>query len=190
MGGVTRRAFVDSALKSSALSLAFAINGTTPLLSPQQARARQVPLQKLTGADARILELLGDTILPGAVDAGLIHFIDHELGVDANQCLLIAKYFQVAPPFADFYATGSRLATSMARKLANKSVEDLDKADLQSLVKEMIKPGFIVNGFSPFTFYMCLRSDAVDVVYGTPAGFERLNIPFMQHILPPVGWDG
>ena len=39
-------------------------------------------------------------------------------------------------------------------------------------------------------FYVCLRSDAVDVVYGTPEGFRKLNIPYMEHILPPEGWDG
>jgi hypothetical protein len=47
----------------------------------------------------------------------------------------------------------------------------------------------VVDGFPIFLFFMCLRSDAVDVVYGTPAGFEKLNIPYMQHILPPEGWN-
>jgi len=30
-----------------------------------------------------------------------------------------------------------------------------------------------------------VRSDAVDVVYGTVEGFERLGVPYMPHILPP-----
>jgi hypothetical protein len=33
-----------------------------------------------------------------------------------------------------------------------------------------------------------VRSDAVDVVYGTPAGFEALGVPYMEHIMPPRRW--
>jgi len=36
--------------------------------------------------------------------------------------------------------------------------------------------------------YFVLRSDAIDVLYGTPEGFERLGVPYMAHIQPPAGW--
>ena len=39
----------------------------------------------------------------------------------------------------------------------------------------------------PFV-YLILRSDAVDVVYGTMAGYEALNIPYMAHIAPTNKW--
>ena len=32
--------------------------------------------------------------------------------------------------------------------------------------------------------YTVLRSDAVDVVYGTVEGYEALGVPYMPHILP------
>ena len=39
----------------------------------------------------------------------------------------------------------------------------------------------------PF-FYFVLRNDAVDVVYGTKAGVESLDIPYMAHVEPPSRW--
>ena len=36
--------------------------------------------------------------------------------------------------------------------------------------------------------YLILRRDAVDVVYGTMAGYEGLGIPYMAHIAPTKRW--
>jgi len=36
--------------------------------------------------------------------------------------------------------------------------------------------------------YTVLRLDAVDVVYGTMAGYEALGIPYMAHIAPTQRW--
>jgi hypothetical protein len=35
---------------------------------------------------------------------------------------------------------------------------------------------------------MVLRSDAVDVVYGTVEGYDALGIPYMPHITPVTRW--
>ena len=40
---------------------------------------------------------------------------------------------------------------------------------------------------APFV-YLVLRSDAVDVVYGTMEGYEALGIPYMPHIAPTKRW--
>ena len=40
---------------------------------------------------------------------------------------------------------------------------------------------------SPFVFGV-LRSDAVDVVYGTMEGYAALGIPYMPHIAPTQKW--
>ena len=37
--------------------------------------------------------------------------------------------------------------------------------------------------------YLVLRSDAVDVVYGTVEGYEALGIPYMPHIAPDKRWQ-
>ena len=39
----------------------------------------------------------------------------------------------------------------------------------------------------PFV-YLLLRSDAVDVVYGTMEGYAGLGIPYMPHIAPTKRW--
>jgi hypothetical protein len=190
MDNVTRRTFVETALKGSVLSLTFTVAGGTLLLTPEQARAKEVPLRTLSASQAQTLELLAEAIVPGSAQLGLTHFLDHQLGADPNDALLIAKFFQVAPPYLDFYAAGTKVAAGMAQKSAAKTIEKMSKAELHALVKEMSTPGAVVNGFPIFLFYMCLRSDAVDVVYGTPEGFKKLSIPYMQHIMPPEGWDG
>ena len=41
------------------------------------------------------------------------------------------------------------------------------------------------QGPPPPVFYMAVRSDAVDVVYGTESGFEELGLPYLAHISPP-----
>jgi hypothetical protein len=160
------------------------------LLTPEQARARQAPLQKLSDLQARQLGILAEAMVPGSADLGVVHFIDHQLNADPNEALLIAKYFQVPLPYVNFYAKGVEVAAAMAERSIEKSLDLLDADETERLVKEMSAPGAVVDQFPIFLFYMCLRSDAVDVVYGTPEGFEKLNVPYMQHILPPEGWNG
>lgn len=187
---ITRRSLVDRAFKGSLLCLTFNVGGASLLLSPEQAHARDVPLQKLGDVHARQLELLADTILPGAAENGVVHFIDHQLNEDPNEALLIAKYFQVPLPYVNFYTKGIDVAAGMAEREFGKSLEDLSNSEAVRLVKTMSAPGTVVEKFPIFLFYMCLRSDAVDVVYGTPEGFKKLNVPYMAHIMPPEGWDG
>ena len=189
MVNVSRRTFVDTALKGSALVLCFTFDGSTLLLTPQQARAKDMPLRTLTEAQAQTLESLGEAIVPGSTKLGLAHFLDHQLDVDPNEALLIAKYFGVALPYKDFYVGGVNVADAMAQRSVSKRVTQMTESELNGLVKQMSVPGTVVDGFPIFLFYMCLRSDAVDVVYGTPEGFKKLNIPYMQHILPPRDWN-
>jgi len=190
MDQFSRRTFVERALTSSVMGLAFALPTGTVLLTPEEARAKDVPLRTLSPEVAQMLEKLGETIVPGATAAGLTHFLDHQLSGDPNDALLIARYFQVALPYKNFYAAGIKTADDMARKNLQKPLASLDSNQMETLVKSMSAPGTAFGGFPIFLFYMCLRSDAVDVVYGTPAGFEKLNIPYMQHISPPEGWNG
>lgn len=188
--GFTRRDFVDRALKGSVLALSFEMGGASLLLTPKQARAQDVPLRNLDETQARRIEILGGTIVTGAVDAGLVHFLDHQMGVDPDDALLLCKYFNVRPPYINFYGAGLEIAAGMSNEVVGKPIEDLNAEEAQQLVRAMGNPELLVDGFPVFLFYMCLRSDAVDVVYGTPEGFRKLNIPYMEHIMPPEGWDG
>ena len=65
----------------------------------------------------------------------------------------------------------------------------LSAGDSQTLVTQMA--GGTIAGWSgppSALFYFVIRSDAIDVVYGTQAGFQRLNVPYMAHIVPPSPW--
>lgn len=188
---ISRREFIQRGMGGASLALAFEIGGGTFLLTPQQARAQAVPLRNLTAAEAAALERLADALLPGAAQAGVVHFVDHQLGVDPDACLLIAKYFQVPPPYVDFYRTGLAECEKRAHRDADQGMAGLGAEPLQRLIGEIGKPGTrTAEGFDLSLFYLCVRSDAVDVVYGTPAGFEKLNVPYMAHIMPPEGWNG
>ena len=187
---MTRRSLVDRAVKGSLLALTFKIGGTALLLTPEQARAQGVPLRKLNDAQAKQLGALAEALVPGSVEAGVVNFIDHQLDADPNEALLIAKYFGVPLPLMNFYAGGLAIASGIAAKqVPGKSIDQLSGAELETLINAMAPPGTVIDGYPIFLFNMCVRSDAVDVVYGTPAGFEKLNVPYMQHILPPEGWD-
>ncbi|MEJ8566114.1 gluconate 2-dehydrogenase subunit 3 family protein [Elongatibacter sediminis] len=187
---ITRRSLVDRALKGSLLALTFKVGGASLLLTPAEARAQDVPLQKLSAEQARRLGVLAEGMVPGSEELGVVHFLDHQLNADPNEALLIAKYFQVAPPYLNFYARGLEVANGMSQSATGKSIEELDAAALEQLIASMAPPGTVVEEFPIFLFYLCLRSDAIDVVYGTPDGFARLNVPYMQHIMPPEGWNG
>jgi len=187
---VTRRTFVERAMKGSVLELTFSVGGVSMVLTPLEARAQGVPLRNLTPAQVGILEALGETILPGSPALGLAQFIDHQLGVDPDECLLLAKYFQVAPPYSNFYSMGLKLAAEAAQRRFSKSITTLSNEESVALVREIWNPTALVEGFPLGLFYMLLRSDAVDVTYGTPEGFRKLNVPYMEHILPPEGWNG
>lgn len=186
---LTRRAVLDKALKSSVLCLGFSVGGVTLMLTPEQARAQKVILRTLKPDQVKTLEALAEGLVPGSVKLGVTHFVDHQIGADPAECLLIAKYLQAPAPYAGFYAAGLKVAEGMAQSTAGKALTALDATALEGLIKQMSKPGTVVDGYPIFLFYLCLRSDAVDVVYGTPEGFEKLNVPYMQHILPPEKWD-
>ncbi|MCB1695054.1 MAG: gluconate 2-dehydrogenase subunit 3 family protein [Pseudomonadales bacterium] len=187
---IDRRDFIKRALAGATLQLAVEISGGIFLLTPQQARAQGVALGQLSEREARTLEHLAEGLLPGATEAGVIHFIDNQLGVSADDCMLIAKYFEVTPPYAQFYRAGVNACDLLAKRRFKTEVHRLSPENLVEFLQVIGNPETPVeDGYPLSLFYLCLRSDAVDVVYGTPQGFEKLNVPYMAHIMPPEGWN-
>ena len=186
----SRREFLKAGAGGATLTLAFSIGGGMLLLTPAEARSRRVPWSRLTAAEAQLLQRLAEAMVPGAAEAGVGHFVDQQLGVDPDDCMLIAKYFQVPPPYLSFYRGGLAAASAVAGQKFGKGVDQLDTAALDELIGQLSRPGTRVGAIDVSMFYLCLRSDAVDVVYGTPKGFERLAVPYMAHIMPPEGWNG
>src|SRR5579871_7025722 len=97
---IGRRGFVKGATLGA---LAFSVGGVEILMTPSQARARNVPFRLLDAHQGETLEALGETLVPQARQAGIAHFIDQQISVPPQESLLQARIFNVRPPFADFY---------------------------------------------------------------------------------------
>jgi len=184
MHGIERRAFMRGAG-----ALAFMVGGAEVLLTPGEARAQGVPLRSLKPDEAETIEALGETLVPDARKAGIANFIDQQISIPAEEALLEARILNVRPPYANFYraAIGAIDRTSAAR--GGKRFALLDAAAQHEFIDLMRQNK--IDGWQgppgPFV-YLVLRSDAVDVVYGTMAGYEALGIPYMPHIAPTKRW--
>lgn len=186
MTHIQRRAF----MKGAALgALAFTVGGAEVLLTPGEARAHGVPFRLLQAHEAETIEALGETLLPGARQAGIAHFIDQQLSVPPEEALLEARIMNVRPPYANFYraaiAQVDRAAQAMHGRLFAQ-ISTIEQRDFVNLMRQNKIDGWQrpPGGF----VYFLLRSDAVDVVYGTVEGYKALGIPYMPHIAPEKRW--
>jgi Gluconate 2-dehydrogenase subunit 3 len=186
MDALERRVFLKGA---SMGLLAFTVGGVEVLMSPGEARARAVPFRLLSGEEAETLEALGETLLPGAREAGVAHFIDQQISVTPDEALLEARIVNVRPPFINFYraAIGGIDKAGVAR--GGKRFAALSAAEQHDLI-DQLRQNKIDGWQGPPAglVYFVLRSDAVDVVYGTMEGYESLGVPYMAHIPPDKRW--
>ena len=186
MSEIARRAL----MKGAALGvLAFNIGGTEILLTPSEARAQGVPMGVLKPDEVETLEAVCETLLPGARKAGVANYVDHQLGVPAGDCLLMARVASVMPPFANLYhgALGAIERSSQALHMkrfsqlaANEQYDFIDRMRQNKIDGWKGPPG-------PFIYFL-MRHDAVDVTFGTIEGIESLGIPYMPHIAPEKKW--
>jgi hypothetical protein len=186
LDALERRVF----LKGASMGLfAFTIGGAEILMSPGEARARAVPFRLLGAEEAETLEALGETLLPGAREAGIAHFIDQQVSVTPGEALLEARIVNVRPPYINFYraAIGGIDKASMAR--GGKRFAALTAAEQHDFI-DQLRQNKIDGWQGPPAgqVYFVLRSDAVDVVYGTMEGYESLGVPYMAHIEPDKRW--
>lgn len=182
----SRRAF----LQNTGLGLlTFSLAGTEVLLTPRQARARGADFHVLSDNEVAILDALGEVLVPGAAEAGIAHFVDQQLGTEPNDCLLMARYLNIEPPYAAFYRVGLQAVDELSRRLLDKPFHELNEESAVDVVRGFANsnPEGWQGPPAPLV-YLLLRSDAVDVVYGTVEGFAKMKIPYMPHILPPRNW--
>jgi len=183
---IGRRGFVKGATLGA---LAFTVGGVEVLMAPRDARARNVPFRLLDAHQGETLEALGETLVPQAREAGIAHYIDHQLSVPPHEALLQARIFNIRPPFADFYRSAIATIDENSRKLFGGNFTLLPAADQREFVNRMRQnkiEGW--TGRPGASVYAVLRADAVDVVYGTMEGYEALGIPYMAHIPPEKRW--
>lgn len=169
--------------------LPFVVDGKLCHLSPGEARARGIAFKSLTPAEVHCLEAFGDVLLPGAAKAGIAHFVDHHLSVPAAESLLMVRYLDVPPPYLDFYRAGLAALDSHSSSIHGTRFAGLAPEKANALVRAISSapPAGWAGPPSPL-FYFAVRNDAVDVVYGTEEGFEKLGIPYMPHIVPETKW--
>jgi hypothetical protein len=182
-----RRQFMRGAALGA---LAFTVGGAEVLLTPREARAQGVPLRTLRPQEAETIEALGETLVPGARQAGLVHFVDQQVSVPSEEALLEARILNVRPPYVNFYRAALGAVDRASQALnGGKRFAELDAAAQHDFVDRMRQnklDGW--QGPAGSFVYLVMRSDAVDVVYGTMDGYARLAIPYMAHIAPTARW--
>jgi gluconate 2-dehydrogenase subunit 3-like protein len=186
MNAIERRAFMKGAGLGA---LAFTVGGAQVLLTPAQAYAQGVPLRTLKPEEAETIEAVAETLVPDARKAGIANFIDQQLSIPAEEALLEARILNVKPPYANFYRAAIGAINRASEARGGKRFAEVDAAAQHDLIDQMRQNK--IDGWQgpggPFV-YLIMRSDAVDVVYGTVAGYEGLGIPYMAHIAPTKRW--
>lgn len=182
----TRRSF----LRNSGIGLlTFYVGGCEVEMTPEEARQKKIAFRVLSETEAGTLDALGDILLPGSAEAGLSHFVDHQLAAAPQDQLLMIKYLGVSPPFAPFYQGGLAAVNTLSQSQQGKQYAELTQDEQTEILGQFAQanPEDWQGPPGPF-FYFVLRMDAVDVVYGTRQGIESLGIPYMAHIEPPSRW--
>ena len=185
-----RRDFLAHATAGGACVLTWTIAGCARKLTPAQARRAEIPFRILNTNEVTIVDALGETLLPGSAAAGLAHYLDHQLAGPPADSLLMIKYLRVEEPFTEFYRGGLRALDATARALN----EGTSFADLTTHQRSTLVSRLALGRLDPWQgppaglFYFAIRADAVDVTFGTQAGFEKLGIPYMAHIWPSSEW--
>ena len=187
MENIERRVFLKGAVMGA---LAFTVGGVEVLLTPRQARAQGVPFRTLNAEQVETLEALGETLVPGARQAGIAHFVDQQLSISAEEALLEARILNVRPPYANFYRAvlGAVDRASQLQRNGRRFAE-LNESERREFVDAM-RQNKINDWQGPAGgfVYVVLRNDAIDVVYGTMEGYAALGIPYMPHIAPTKRW--
>lgn len=169
--------------------LLFTLGGCDKFMTAREARELSADFRHLEADEIRILEAFAETLVPGATDAGIAHFVDANLVCPHSDCLLTIRYLDVPPPYGEFYAEGLKALNVAAKAAHGQGFADLEATAKADLVRPML--GGQISGWQgppqPL-LYLAVRSDAADLVYGTPGAFERMNLPYMAHIEPPSTW--
>jgi hypothetical protein len=171
--------------------LTFLVAGSEVVMTAREARAENVPHRTLNPAEVKTLDALGETLLPGAAVAGISNYIDQQISIVPADSLVVLRYLDIPPPYARFYQGGLAALDGAARAQSGGAFAVIPEADRHTLVRNLGAPTNPTGWTLPLParlFYFALRSDAVDVVYGTIEGFQKLGIPYMPHIAPVRSW--
>ena len=162
---------------AAALGL-FLIGGNQVWATPSQAAARNFTPQILTQSQSQALSTLAEHLVPGSAKGGVSAYVDTQLKAGPNS-LLMAKYVGVpVEQQKGFYLSA---LDAVASAISDKPVAAVAEAMASNTV-----PGW--QGPPASYVFFLLRADALDVTYGSQAGFSDLDIPYSAHIRPETAW--
>ena len=184
-----RRTVLKAAVLAGGLLAFVDAAGAKRRLTPAAARAQAMPFRVLSPREAATLASFADTLVPGAAAAGIAHFVDAHLAVPPADSLLMLRYLDVPPPWKAFYQGGAAALDAMAQTCHQQHFTALDDRQRFELAAALAAASPAQWPGLPSTLLaFAVRADAVDVVYGTVAGFEKLDVPYLEHILPESRW--
>ena len=187
MDTMRRRAFMQGAAVGA---LAFTVDGVEQFLLPSEARAQGAALKTLTADEARRLEAVSETLVPGAREAGVAYFVDQQCSVPAHEALLNIRITNVRPPFVNFFRAALTEIDRQCNAKHGKPFADLaagEQHDFINIMRQGKHPEWKGPPAQP-AIYGAFRANAVDVVYGTVEGTEKLGVPYMALVAPKARW--
>jgi len=190
--GATRREFVRTSV-AAALAL-----GLWPVSSPagealkRAGRNPRPPTEPrvLTVQEAAVYDAWCNQLAPGAGEAGVSRYLDAQLATPRDEAFLFLRVL-ANPPFEGFYRQGIAgiEQETRARFGGDASYTALDHSRQRDLIDAAAADRTRVwKAPPPSFFFFVSRADAIDVAYGTEAGFRRLGVPYIAHIRPPTPW--
>ncbi len=186
MTEIGRRSFIKAATLGAVV---FTVDGVETMLTPKQARAQGVPLRVLTSEEARALEAIGETLAIGARQFGIAHFVDSQLSVPPEESLLTIRVTEARPPYLNFYRAALAAIDRASQARSKRPYAELTETEQRDFVNALRENKIEAwQGPGQANVYLTLRNDAIDVAYGTMAGYDRLGVPYMPHIKPDRSW--
>lgn len=139
----------------------------------------------LSRAETVTLAAWCDRLAHGARAAEVGDFVNDQLAKHPDDALLGIRYFGWPPPWKPFYQAGIEGLDEAARAAHGERFAEL-RARQQDDVHARLQAGTLAwTAEVPFfLFYLVTRSDAVDVVYGTRAGFKSIGMRY-DPVNPP-----
>ena len=181
---ITRR---DAPTKLGGGLAGLSISPALPNITRAESDVAKSSLKHFTSSEGQLLEALGDTLVPGAAEAGILRYVDDQLG--RPETLLFLKYMDYLGSYEEFYKQGLHSLENQSHLRYRDSFLALDAEKKITLVREIAQKNPVDwKGPPAPLFYFVVRNDAIDVTYGTPEGFAKLEIPYMAMIDPPRQW--
>jgi hypothetical protein len=147
-----------------------------------QLLAAAGPARTLSEGESKILVELCEAMVPGARAASVGRYLDYQLSLPTDSCLLFARYLPIAPPYLTFYRRGLASIQTAAARLGRTHERELTAEQWCQLALRLFQKTLgDWDGPPSDILYFALRNDALDVTYSTDEGLKKLGIPIMHH---------